>query len=101
MGGVFSSRSTSSGESGVPVVLNVYDLTPLNNYMYWFGLGIFHSGIEGESFRPHGRFSLFVFFYFPNFWSSRVLFGGSAKWFLGLVFYWVEVLLIGVFGVFL
>ncbi|TKY73209.1 DeSI protein [Spatholobus suberectus] len=28
------------------VVLNVYDLTPLNNYLYWFGLGIFHSGIE-------------------------------------------------------
>lgn len=29
------------------VVLNVYDLTPINNYMYWFGFGIFHSGIEG------------------------------------------------------
>ncbi|KAE9608374.1 putative PPPDE putative peptidase domain-containing protein [Lupinus albus] len=28
------------------VVLNVYDLTPLNNYLYWFGFGIFHSGIE-------------------------------------------------------
>ncbi|KAI4335771.1 hypothetical protein L6164_014382 [Bauhinia variegata] len=28
------------------VILHVYDLTPLNNYMYWFGLGIFHSGIE-------------------------------------------------------
>ncbi|KAJ4951883.1 hypothetical protein NE237_028715 [Protea cynaroides] len=28
------------------VYLNVYDLTPINNYMYWFGLGIFHSGIE-------------------------------------------------------
>lgn len=26
--------------------LNVYDLTPINNYLYWFGLGIFHSGIE-------------------------------------------------------
>jgi hypothetical protein len=32
---------------GAPVVLNVYDLTPMNNYLYWFGLGIFHSGIEG------------------------------------------------------
>ncbi|XP_076915669.1 deSI-like protein At4g17486 [Bidens hawaiensis] len=28
--------------------LNVYDLTPVNNYMYWFGLGIFHSGIEAH-----------------------------------------------------
>ncbi|RDX70445.1 DeSI-like protein, partial [Mucuna pruriens] len=28
------------------VMLNVYDLTPLNNYLYWFGFGIFHSGIE-------------------------------------------------------
>ncbi|EPS71594.1 hypothetical protein M569_03166 [Genlisea aurea] len=26
--------------------LNVYDLTPINNYLYWFGLGIYHSGIE-------------------------------------------------------
>ncbi|MBA0847517.1 hypothetical protein Goshw_019110 [Gossypium schwendimanii] len=28
------------------VILNVYDLTPLNNYSYWVGFGIFHSGIE-------------------------------------------------------
>ncbi|OIW19741.1 hypothetical protein TanjilG_18551 [Lupinus angustifolius] len=28
------------------VVLNVYDLTPINNYMYWFGVGIYHSGIQ-------------------------------------------------------
>ncbi|XP_062146722.1 deSI-like protein At4g17486 isoform X1 [Alnus glutinosa] len=26
--------------------LNVYDLTPVNNYLYWFGLGVFHSGVE-------------------------------------------------------
>ncbi|GMH26655.1 hypothetical protein Nepgr_028498 [Nepenthes gracilis] len=26
--------------------LNVYDLTPLNGYLYWLGLGIFHSGIQ-------------------------------------------------------
>ncbi|XP_078162691.1 deSI-like protein At4g17486 [Carex rostrata] len=28
------------------IYLNVYDLTPINDYLYWFGLGIFHSGIE-------------------------------------------------------
>lgn len=48
MGSVFSSGLSSSDESrnGIPVTLNVYDLTPLNNYLYWCGLGIFHSGIE-------------------------------------------------------
>ncbi|XAR53280.1 hypothetical protein NMG60_11021766 [Bertholletia excelsa] len=28
------------------VLLNVYDLTPMNHYIVWLGLGIFHSGIE-------------------------------------------------------
>ncbi|XP_010518715.1 PREDICTED: deSI-like protein At4g17486 isoform X1 [Tarenaya hassleriana] len=49
----FTSSSSSSEEredSGgiTPVYLNVYDLTPVNNYLYWFGLGIFHSGIEAH-----------------------------------------------------
>ncbi|CAL5204972.1 unnamed protein product [Lathyrus oleraceus] len=30
----------------VPVYLNVYDLTPINGYAYWFGLGIYHSGVQ-------------------------------------------------------
>ncbi|CAN0842487.1 DeSI-like protein At4g17486 [Linum grandiflorum] len=42
----FSSSSHKDGGSRVPVYLNVYDLTTVNNYLYWFGLGIFHSGIE-------------------------------------------------------
>ncbi|KAI8549711.1 hypothetical protein RHMOL_Rhmol06G0046200 [Rhododendron molle] len=29
-----------------PVYLNVYDLTPVNGYIYWAGFGIFHSGVE-------------------------------------------------------
>ncbi|KAJ6711927.1 hypothetical protein OIU79_008198, partial [Salix purpurea] len=48
-----SSSSSSSekersngGSSRVMLHLNIYDLTPINNYLYWFGLGIFHSGIE-------------------------------------------------------
>lgn len=34
-----------------PMYLNVYDLTPANGYFYWLGLGIYHSGLEGESTR--------------------------------------------------
>lgn len=39
-------EAKNGGGGGAPVVLNVYDLTPINNYLYWFGLGVFHSGIE-------------------------------------------------------
>uniref|UniRef100_A0A0A9D5G3 Uncharacterized protein n=1 Tax=Arundo donax TaxID=35708 RepID=A0A0A9D5G3_ARUDO len=38
----------AAGGAAYPVVLNVYDLTPLNNYLHWCGLGIFHSAVEGE-----------------------------------------------------
>ncbi|XP_050944581.1 deSI-like protein At4g17486 isoform X2 [Cucumis melo] len=30
----------------VPVYLNVYDLTAINGYAYWLGLGVFHSGVQ-------------------------------------------------------
>ncbi|KAL3838567.1 hypothetical protein ACJIZ3_023158 [Penstemon smallii] len=30
----------------VPVYLSVYDLTPINGYAYWLGLGIYHSGVQ-------------------------------------------------------
>ncbi|KAF3331048.1 deSI-like protein [Carex littledalei] len=29
-----------------PVYLNVYDLTPVNGYICWAGIGVFHSGVE-------------------------------------------------------
>ncbi|KAL1562331.1 deSI-like protein [Salvia divinorum] len=35
------------GKTGtIPVYLNVYDLTPINGYAYWLGLGIYHSGVQ-------------------------------------------------------
>ncbi|KAI3773467.1 hypothetical protein L1987_47997 [Smallanthus sonchifolius] len=30
----------------IPVYLNVYDLTSMNEYAYWFGLGVYHSGVQ-------------------------------------------------------
>ncbi|XP_050870730.1 deSI-like protein At4g17486 isoform X2 [Lathyrus oleraceus] len=42
----YEEDDNSSKNNSSFVVLNVYDLTPMNNYIYWFGLGIFHSGIE-------------------------------------------------------
>ncbi|KAL3499662.1 hypothetical protein ACH5RR_038755 [Cinchona calisaya] len=42
-----SKDQNSNGERNrVSLYLNVYDLTNINDYLYWFGLGIFHSGIE-------------------------------------------------------
>lgn len=36
-------------ESNVTLLyLNVCDLKSINRYLYWFGHGIFHSGIEGQ-----------------------------------------------------
>lgn len=31
---------------GEPLKLNVYDLTHMNGYMYWVGLGVYHSAVE-------------------------------------------------------
>ena len=37
----------------VKLYLNIYDISPINNYLYWFGLGIFHSGVEGSTLPPY------------------------------------------------
>ncbi|XP_027084198.1 deSI-like protein At4g17486 [Coffea arabica] len=39
-------RNSNGERNRVSLYLNVYDLTNINDYLYWFGLGIFHSGIE-------------------------------------------------------
>jgi deubiquitinase DESI2 len=41
-------QSAGQSPDDTPVYLNVYDLTPMNGYIYWAGLGIFHSGVEGS-----------------------------------------------------
>jgi deubiquitinase DESI2 len=44
MGGALSVVAAAGDTEGASysVVLNVYDLTPINNYLHWCGLGIFH-----------------------------------------------------------
>ncbi|KAF8389180.1 hypothetical protein HHK36_025873 [Tetracentron sinense] len=44
--GISQKRKTGS----VLVYLNVYDLTPINGYAYWLGLGVYHSGVQGFDF---------------------------------------------------
>ncbi|KAL8171096.1 hypothetical protein V2J09_022900 [Rumex salicifolius] len=49
----------------VPVYLNVYDLTPINGYAYWLGLGVYHSGVQvheveyGFGAHDHGTTGIF------------------------------------------
>jgi hypothetical protein len=46
--GPAAGSKSNNSSSPVPVYLNVYDLTPLNGYFYWIGIGIYHSGIEAH-----------------------------------------------------
>ncbi len=46
--GLAAVSKSNNSSSPVPVYLNVYDLTPLNGYFYWIGIGIYHSGIEAH-----------------------------------------------------
>lgn len=39
--------SVNSGAGSAAVYLNVYDLTAINGYAYWLGLGVYHSGVQG------------------------------------------------------
>ncbi|GAB4842651.1 hypothetical protein Ancab_012624 [Ancistrocladus abbreviatus] len=39
-------NSCMDSAGSVPVYLNVYDITPINGYSYWLGLGVYHSGVQ-------------------------------------------------------
>lgn len=43
---VLSGKKRKKGATTVPVYLNVYDLTAMNGYAYWLGLGVYHSGVQ-------------------------------------------------------
>ncbi|KAG9155999.1 hypothetical protein Leryth_012071 [Lithospermum erythrorhizon] len=57
--GVFGTRmlcgigKRNEKAGNVPVYLNVYDLTSINGYAYWFGLGVYHSGVQEYAFGAH------------------------------------------------
>ncbi|CAH1433807.1 unnamed protein product [Lactuca virosa] len=54
-----SSRELRNGGSDHALLyLNVYDLTHVNNYLYWLGFGIFHSGIEAHEYPTSGVFEV-------------------------------------------
>lgn len=61
-----------NGRGSVPVYLNVYDLTSINGYAYWLGLGVYHSGVQGKNWKKLRTHSFFFFFFF-----FEVLFLGS------------------------
>lgn len=52
---VENKEKKQSGSAGgeearkTPIYLNVYDISPINKYLYWLGLGIYHSGIQGNN----------------------------------------------------
>lgn len=53
---LFPKSKSDFGPGKAPVYLNVYDLTPMNGYVYWAGFGIFHSGVEGKLMFPFFNF---------------------------------------------
>jgi len=74
MGGAVSAGAAvgdAAGAATYPVTLNVYDLTPINNYLHWCGLGIFHSAVEGERQARNGDSFRRGFFRFREEWVRR------------------------------
>ncbi|MQL82767.1 hypothetical protein Taro_015239 [Colocasia esculenta] len=66
-------RAAGQTPGNTPVYLNVYDLTPMNGYVYWAGIGVFHSGVEVHgveyAFGAHDYSTSGVFEVEPRQWS--------------------------------
>nr|GFC51600.1 hypothetical protein [Tanacetum cinerariifolium] len=58
---LFQKAKSGYGPGDSLVFLNVYDLTPMNGYAYWAGLGIFHYGVEEYAYGAHDYPSSGVF----------------------------------------
>lgn len=87
-------RSAGHTQGNTPVYLNVYDLTPMNGYVYWAGLGIFHSGVEGNSnlFNSMSKLSLRkVFKILVKIVSCLIKLSDHYSPLLGWVFFFLEI----------
>lgn len=71
-------KSAGCSPGNAPVYINVYDLTNANGYVYWAGVGIFHTGVEGQiSVFPHQFFEHYSHGYYFGIillrWSLKVI----------------------------
>ena len=70
--GAHSMRKVGS----IPVYLNVYDITVMNGCAYFLGLGVYHSGVQGQiSLYPIGPFLclFFISFFMSSYFSISCL----------------------------
>ncbi|GAB2293656.1 hypothetical protein Dimus_027868 [Dionaea muscipula] len=75
---MFRRRNSCMDSSGsIPVYLNVYDIYSFNGYAYWFGLGVFHSGVQ-----VHGM----EYAYGAHKYPTTGIFEGEAKHCEGFTF---------------
>ncbi|MED6145191.1 hypothetical protein PIB30_022788 [Stylosanthes scabra] len=81
------SASQRKKKPGFPVYLNVYDLTPINGYAYWLGLGVYHSGVQVHGieygFGAHDRDTTGIFEveprHCPGFTFRKSIFIGNTE----------------------
>jgi len=70
---------------GAEVVLHVYDLSPLNSYIYEFGVGAFHSGVEVSgteyTYGGHERQASGIFTHAPKA-APNAAYRSVFKWFV-------------------